>query len=76
MKQFDNIKGLELVNFKLKKGMDDVKEYSDGAKIANLGSGALYDEFEEQYNANHDFAIFQGNNAAVGGLMTLQQKQN
>jgi hypothetical protein len=38
--------------------MDDVKGYSDGAKIANLGSGALNDEYEEQYNANHDFAIF------------------
>jgi len=38
--------------------MDNVKEYSDGAKIANLESGVNIDEYEEQYNANHDFAIF------------------
>ena len=64
------------MNSKVKKGMDNVNVDSDGAKIANLESGANLDEYEEQYNANHDFAIFQGNNAAVGGLMTLQQKQN
>jgi len=34
------------------------------------------EEYEEQYNANHDFAIFQTGNQTVGGLMNLQQKQN
>lgn len=31
-------------------------------------------EYGEQYNANHDFAIFQSNNARLGGLMNLTQK--
>lgn len=34
------------------------------------------DEYSEQYNANHDFAIFQVANAKVGGLMDLKEKQN
>jgi len=46
------------MNVKAKKGMDNVNEDSDGAKMANLGSGANLDEYEDQYNANHDFAIF------------------
>ena len=59
------------MNAKVKKGMDDVKGDSNGAKIANLESDANLDEYEEQYNANHDFAIFQDNNDAFGGLMNL-----
>jgi len=46
------------MNVKVKKGMDNVNVDSDGAKIANLESGANLDEYEDQYNANHDFAIF------------------
>jgi len=42
----------------------------------NIDSGANIDEYEEQYNANHDFAIFEVDNDAVGGMMNLQQKQN
>ena len=56
--------------------MDNVKVDSDVNKIFTLEGDASVDEYAEQYNANHDFAIFQGNNDAVGGLMTLQQKQN
>ena len=33
-------------------------------------------EYGDQYNANHDFAIFQGNNERLGGVMNLAQKQN
>jgi len=33
-------------------------------------------EYGEQYNANHDFAIFQGNNERLGGVMNIAQKQN
>ena len=64
------------MNMKQKKGQDDLRGDSDGAKIRGLNVGPDVNEYEEQYNANHDFAIFQGNNDAVGGLMTLQQKQN
>lgn len=42
----------------------------------NIHSEGNVDEYEDQYNANHDFAIFQADNDAVGGLMNLQQKQN
>jgi len=34
------------------------------------------DQYEEQYNANQDFAIFQHKDQAVGGIMSLQEKQN
>ena len=33
-------------------------------------------EYGDQYNANHDFAIFQANNERLGGVMNLAQKQN
>jgi len=33
-------------------------------------------EYEEQYNANHDFAIFKVGNNKVGGLMDIKEKQN
>jgi len=46
------------MNIKEKKGMDDIKGDSERSKSANLDSGARLDEYEEQYNANHDFAIF------------------
>jgi len=33
-------------------------------------------EYGDQYNANHDFAIFNANNERLGGIMNLAQKQN
>jgi len=33
-------------------------------------------QYEEQYNANQDFAIFQPKDKTVGGIMSLQEKQN
>ena len=72
-----NNDGSELTHVKMKKGMDNVHGDSDSnGKVMNLQSGDNLDEYEEQYNANHDFAIFQVGNNAVGGLMNLQQKQN
>jgi len=38
--------------------MDNLKEDSDGNKFATLDNNGNVDEYEEQYNANHDFAIF------------------
>jgi len=38
--------------------MDDLRGDSDGAKIVGLNVGVDVNEYEEQYNANHDFAIF------------------
>jgi hypothetical protein len=43
---------------KMKKGMENFQGDSDGGKIMNHQSGNELDEYEEQYNANHDFAIF------------------
>jgi hypothetical protein len=28
-------------------------------------------EYDDQYNANHDFAIFQANDERLGGVMNL-----
>jgi hypothetical protein len=36
--------------------------------------GVIPEEYGDQYNANHDFAIFQGNNERLGGVMNLAQK--
>lgn len=43
-------------------------------KASNPLEGVI--EYGDQYNANHDFAIFQGNNERLGGVMNLAQKQN
>lgn len=43
-------------------------------KASNPLEGII--EYGDQYNANHDFAIFQGNNERLGGVMNLAQKQN
>ena len=44
------------MNVKTKKRMDDVKE--DRGRVMNIESEGNLDEYEEQYNANHNFAIF------------------
>jgi hypothetical protein len=33
-------------------------------------------EYESQYDANHDFAIFANNDQALGGFLGLKEKQN
>jgi len=58
IKDFDDAKGNELTNVKTKKGMDNVKEDFNGDKTVDHDFSGNADEFEEQYNANHDFAIF------------------
>jgi len=63
------------MNVKAKKNLDIVNDSVRG-KIMNQESGEDIYEYEEQYNAAHDFAIFQVGNDAVGGLMNLEQKQN
>ena len=40
------------------------------------GSGIELEEYQEQYNANADFAIFQVGDKAVGGHMGLAEKLN
>ena len=49
--------------------MNDDLDGTDNAN--NVESEEKLGEYAEQYNANHDFAIFQANNDAVGGLMNL-----
>ena len=76
IKELDQSGGMELTNAKTKKGMDNLQN-DDKNHIVNLDTEHAQDgEYQEQYNANHDFAIFQVGNDAVGGLMNLQQKQN
>lgn len=58
IKDLDGPGGLELMNAKTKKGMDHLKGDSDGAKIVNHETDNNVGEYEDQYNANHDFAIF------------------
>ena len=38
--------------------------------------GPEANQYEEQYNAKQDFAIFQPKDQTVGGIMSLQEKQN
>lgn len=59
---------------KIKKGLDNVNEDSGRGQIMDLDNSQNLDQYEDQYNANHDFAIFQVGNDAVGGLMNLEQK--
>lgn len=64
----------ELVELKLKKGMDQLKGDSDEnsrERAMDLQSGENIDEYQEQYNANHDFAIFHVGDKTVGGTMSL-----
>lgn len=44
--------------------------------MVNAGPGVPGNAYEEQYNANQDFAIFQPKDQTVGGIMNLQEKQN
>ena len=46
--------------------MDDFDKKTDTNKQA----------YEEQYDANHDFAIFANKDKAVGGFLDLKEKQN
>ena len=60
-----------------KKCKDDVKGDSDySAQNIVDDSQDHIEEYKEQYNAAHDFAIFKVDEGGVGGLMNLQQKQN
>ena len=58
---------------------DDIVNYIDDSaentlKAENPLEGIV--QYGDQYNANHDFAIFQGNDERLGGVMNLAQKQN
>jgi len=64
-------KEMELAHAKMKQGLENV--HGDGP-IMNLENSRDLGQYEDQYNANHDFAIFQVGNDAVGGLMNLEQK--
>jgi len=48
----------------------------DKPLATKAGSGIELEEYEEQYNANADFAIFQVGDKAVGGHMGLAEKLN
>jgi len=39
-------------------------------------SGAKPEQYEQQYDPNNDFAIFNVGNQAVGGLMSIKEKMN
>jgi len=48
----------------------------DKPLATKAGSGIELEEYQEQYNANADFAIFQVGDKAVGGHMGLAEKLN
>ena len=54
--------------------MQDSVEHSLKFKNPIDCPGVIPEEYGDQYNANHDFAIFQGNNERLGGVMNLAQK--
>jgi hypothetical protein len=66
------IKKLHKGDFVVDHGVEDSAEHQ--LKDNNPLEGIV--EYGDQYNANHDFAIFQANNERLGGLMNLAQKQN
>jgi len=49
---------------------------ADEPLATKAGSGIELEEYQEQYNANADFAIFQVGDKAVGGHMGLAEKLN
>ena len=60
----------------MKQNKADAIDQTDEQELKVQQTHDHIEEYGEQYNANHDFAIFQSNNARVGGLMSLVQKQN
>jgi len=63
------------------KSQDDVlgsraSNAADQPLATKAGSGIELEEYQEQYNANADFAIFQVGDKAVGGHMGLAEKLN
>jgi hypothetical protein len=55
-----NEKEFELTHAKMKKHLDELHSAEDsGSVMHQIQMGAdQVNEYEEQYNANHDFAIF------------------
>jgi hypothetical protein len=79
MNEYTNVKGKG--NFSTKQKVADHMQDSVEQSLSNFrspmdGPGVVVQEYGDQYNANHDFAIFQGNNERLGGVMNLAQKQN
>jgi len=58
--------------------IDEVRQHGDSnMKLnPNVVSRVEDDEFEEQYNPLHDFAVFGVGNNRIGGNQTLQEKMN
>jgi len=74
-------KQIEGVLAKKTKSQDDVlgsraSNADDKPLATKAGSGIELEEYQEQYNANVDFAIFQVGDKAVGGHMGLAEKLN
>merc|ERR1712166_1027165 len=74
-------KQIEGVLAKKTKSQDDVlgsraSNADDKPLATRAGSGIELEEYQEQYNANADFAIFQVGDKAVGGHMGLAEKLN
>lgn len=47
-----------------------------GNKATKTKAAARPQEYESQYDANHDFAIFATKDQALGGFLGLKEKQN
>jgi len=55
--------------------IDEVRKHGD-SNMKMIASRVEDDEFEEQYNPLHDFAVFNVGNNRLGGNQTLQEKMN
>lgn len=55
--------------------IEEVRKHGD-SNMKMIASRVEDDEFEEQYNPLHDFAVFNVGNNRLGGNQTLQEKMN
>lgn len=54
----------------------DFEELPQETCVTQTGAKLNLEQYEQQYDPNNDFAIFNVGNKAVGGLMTMKEKMN
>lgn len=67
---------MDNVHLKMKQHHDNLKDSGETMKDIQMIDIDAVNEYEDQYNAAHDFQIFQVGDKTKGGLMSLAQKQN
>lgn len=54
----------------------DFEELPQETCVTQTAAKSNLEQYEQQYDPNNDFAIFNVGNKAVGGLMTMKEKMN